>query len=315
MRVIRAIDFLANTGFITDTDLGTDATAEYDDATAYSAGDQRKVTGTAGGAATATYKIYEALQATTGDDPTEDVGTVSPGVGTYWKEVGSVNEWAFANSVIQDQTSKSSSFYIKIDAGQRIPAIAFFNLEAAQINITVNSTANGEVHNQDYSLLQDRSGGSWYNWFFEPIVQMGNFVVMDIPAYTDATVTITISNGSSDAKVGAIIAGKAFTVGESQFDSAYDFINYTRAEYIPELGRTIITEKDFSEDGDIDVVILKARFQYVKQELYKLRGVVSAWIPDENDQGTPIMGYLKSMKTILNGPVAIQANLDIEGVA
>ena len=75
---------------ITDSIFQSSTVAETDEAewasgTTYADGDLVMVTSTAGGAATATHKIYESQAGSnTGNDPTIDDGT-------YWTEVSSTN--------------------------------------------------------------------------------------------------------------------------------------------------------------------------------------------------------------------------------
>lgn len=310
MRMTRRLDVIANQAWLTDDNLGTDATAEYSDATTYAAGAQAKVTGTGGGAATATYKIYESLQAAnTDNDPTVDAGTVSPGFGTWWKEVGSVNEWALFNDVAQDQSTKSGGFYVELTPGSIINAVSVFNVDALSFNITMTDPTEGEVFNTTYTLTENVGVDSWYEFFFEPIIRLNTYSVYDLPPYEEAATKITF-NGTGDVSVGALVAGQSMTVGRSLKGGGISLIDYSEAEYIPTLGRTIIDKRDYAESMDFDVLMPKTRFNYVRQELISSRGKVQAWTAGDAD----IFGYMKDLTILLSADLDYMINIEIEGV-
>lgn len=314
MKIIRKINPFDDLSIITSDNLGTDATTEWTSA-AVVTGAQRKVTTTGNGAATATYKIYEALQGHSNQDPTVDVGTVSLGVGTYWKEVGSVNEVACFNDVVQDQTVNASSIQIEITAGERVDSVAFFNLQAATLNINVSSPTYGsDLYDEDFELTVDRGVTGWYEWFYEPTSFIKNYAVVDLPSYTDAVVTITLSVTSGNASVGVIVFGKSLDAGKVERGSSIELVNYSRGTYVPDLGRTFYESRDYAEDGNIILLIQKTRFQAIKQAMSDLRESPTAVILDESEPGSIIFGFPKDLDFLLGGANYYRANFKIGGM-
>lgn len=312
-KVIRKLNVLADVSVITDHNLGTDATTEWT-TSAVTTGDLRKVTTTANGASVATYAIYEALQGHSNQDPTLDVSTVSPGVGTYWKEVGAVNEYAWANNVAQDKSVKAGSFYIECTPGIRVDSVALVNAVGTSFNITAVSATYGEVFNEDYNLIQPRGLGSYWAYCYEPIVTIKNIAEVAIPAYSDNVITVTLTASSGNAEAGAIIFGQSLDIGIAINGTSFSFEDFSKVNYVPELARTIITERDYREEAGIDVMIERARFPYLKQELIALRNVVSYWLPNPSDQGTGIMGILEDYTIPLRSAEYLLANLQLKGV-
>ncbi len=312
-RVVRKLDFIENPGWVTSNNIAVDTTAEYNSGTAYVLDDEVKVTGTGGGAESATFKTYKNIQGATGQDPTEDVGTVSPGIGSYWKETGSVNEVALFNDTAQDQSENASSIVIEVEPGSRVNAIGFFNLIADTGNITVNEPTLGEVYNQDIAFA-DRDVSTWTDWFYADTVQFKNYAVFDIPAYSLATITITLSVSTGNVSLGALVAGTSLDIGDAIEGTSMSFTDYSRANYVPELGRVIFTERDYTEEESVDSVLLKSRLPILKQELLDLRNVVSMWAADTEDFSTLILGFLDDMDITLSGPIAVLANFQIRGV-
>lgn len=317
MKVIRVLELLGSNK-VTATNLATDSNTEWNTGS-ITAGDIRKVTTTANGASEASYRVYEALTSHTTKDPTVEMDPdnalyVSPGVGTNWKEIGSVAEWAWASNVYQDQSTRNANFYVTVTPAQRIDAIFLGNLVAKEFNVTITSATYGTLHNVDYDVSLPRGLGSWLRWFTEPFANLKDYAIYNLPTAVDAVITITIDNGSSDASAGAILMGQALTVGTAIQGAGFGLDDYSRATFLPSSGRTLITAKNYSRVADIDVLIDKPKFQTLQQEITGLRNVVSVWTGVESDGGTSIMGILERYRTVLEGPEKAIMNLRIKGV-
>ncbi|MEQ8409131.1 MAG: hypothetical protein RKH07_12730 [Gammaproteobacteria bacterium] len=316
MYAIRAIDFLENQNLVDSVTLDTDSTAEYSSGGTYSVGNKVKATTTGGtNAAVATYKIYEAIQSgAQAADPTQDVGTVSPGFGSYWKEIGSVNEWAWANGVIADTTVKTSgNLYFKFIPGQIVDAICLSGLVGESVNITMTSAADGVVHNVDYDLVSYVNINSFYECLFEPLEYVKKISVWDLPAYSDATIEITISVSSGNSEVGSIFVGRELYIGKSLWGSSFGYDDYTRIEYVPELNRTIIEERNYSEESRSMIWLPDYRLESVRESLPTLRAKTTAWINKKDNPGTLTIGILREMTTTLREPNGTFVDVEVGG--
>lgn len=97
---------------------------EYASGTAYAANDRVVVTGTGGGAATATHKIYISQQGSnTGNDPTTDDGT-------WWVEEESTDAWKAFDNVVQDQAVDAGFFTFYLEPDQFVNSAALVNADA-----------------------------------------------------------------------------------------------------------------------------------------------------------------------------------------
>ena len=313
MITILPIDFIESQGLVTSTNLGTDSTVEWT-SVAVSIGDLRKVTTTSNGASSATYKIYEALTAIGLTDPTTDVGTVSPGIGTDWKEVGSVNEWAWANNVLADQATGSGlTIEIELTPAQVINGIGFANVDCELINVEIVDPTDGTVFDEDYDMTSYVGIDSFYDWLFEPIVRSRKLAIFNIPPYPSAVVTITLSVSSGSPSVGAIIAGRQFIVGDSLYGTRFSFDDYSKIEYIPDLGRTIVSERDYSDEVRAQVYVEDARLESVRDYIASLRNVTTVWMADTNDTGTIVFGLLREMVVVLREHNGTFLDLEVGG--
>ena len=314
MRLIRRVEISDDSGHLDSTNVSADSTTEWT-TSAVSEGDQRKVTTTSNGAATATWKIYEALQAHSNQDPTTDVGTVSQFVGTYWKEVSAVNEYKMFDIVPQDQTVNADTIEVTIDIDdQYVTGIAFFNLNATDINITITDDTEGEVYNEDFDLTLGAGVNNWYDWFFEPITRLNNFVVMDLPPYLGATIDITITATGENAACGNCVLGQALKIGDTQFGAGFSMTDYSDISYDPDTQRVTFEEGDYTEDGQFEIQLDNEKFSSTKQQLVGLRNTPVAWVPDENRIGTLLFGYFREFELVLSGPTRSRCILEIAGL-
>jgi hypothetical protein len=318
MWTIRPIDFIANQGLVTSTDLDADGTTEWAGGSdTSSAGDTRKVTTDANGASQVTYKIYRLLSGGTAtQDPTADVGSVSPGKGEHWIEVGSVNEWAWANDVIADVSTKSSGdFYLELTPAQVVNAIALTNVTGNSVNITITSAAEGEVYNRDFDLTSYVGIDDWYEFLFEPLVRYEKVVVFDLPPYVDAVIEITISASGSDTSVGLVVVGQQLRIGETLYGSQLGIDNYSSIDFIPEVNRTVLTERTYSDYGRIQVQIEDYRLEAMRLQMIALLNTTTVWAGDKDDNGTAVFGIMLEMSIGMATKNGTIVDLEIGGAS
>lgn len=313
MYTIKPVDFIANQGLITSDNLGTDSTTEWTSA-AVSVGDLRKVTTTSNGASFASYKIYQAITTTGTTDPTVDVGSVSVGVGTDWKEVSSVNEWAWANEVLADQTTGAgTTIEIQVLPGQVVNAIGFANVDANEIQVVITDPTEGIVYAETFDLTSYVGIDSFYDWLFEPIIENRKLTLFSLPPYIDATIDITVSVPSGNPKIGSIIMGQEFIVGTSLYGTNFSFEDYSAVTYVPELGRTIVTERDYSEETRAVIFIEDVRLEAVRDLIASQRNKLTAWTADKNDSGTTVFGLLREFTVTMRDHNGTFVDLEIGG--
>jgi len=304
MKVIKSTTITE--AILTATDVPETDEAEWSSATTYADGALVMVTGTGGGAASATHEIYESQQGSnTGNDPTIDDGT-------YWTRVSSTNRWKMFNDIVQEQTEQASGLEVELTPAAVTTALAAVNVDCADIDVVMVDPVEGTVFSQNYPMTSYSGITNWYDYFFEAIVRKNELAVIGLPPYSSATITVTF-NDSGTAKVGALVIGTAATIGDSQYGASFGIIDYS-TKSVDAQGRTTITAGTYADEADIDVIIETNRFAQVKSVLTDLRTTPSVWVPDENTDGTIIYGYYREFDVILSGPVVSLCSIQIEGL-
>lgn len=285
----------------------TDATAEYASATTYADGDQVKVTTTSGGAATATFKIYESqVGSNQGNDPTTDSGT-------NWVEVSSTNPYKMFDNIPQDQTQVSGGIDVTITPGEGVNSLALINLTAETVDITVTSlSGGGTVYSETINLSDTTKISSWYEFFFEDALYYSNDVKLDIPYFSDCVITVNI-NGTGTVGCGALIIGKQATLGWTQHGSDFGYVDYSAID-IDADGRFSITTGDFSKRQTLRVDLLVDHWNGIEKALFALRNTPAVWVAEESYKSAIIFGFLREFDIKLSNPALARAEIDLIGL-
>lgn len=286
----------------------TDSTAEYSSATTYADGDLVKVTGTAGGAASATYKIYESqLGSNQGNDPTIDSGT-------NWVEVSSVNEYKMWDSVPQDQTSRADSLTVVVTPGEAINAIAFINTVATSVQITITSAVGGgTVYSATQSLIDTTMVGDWYDYFFEPIRRYGDFAITGLPQYSDCVITLTFTETGGNVLVGACVLGQFAELGTLEHGSQFGLTDYSTTS-VDANGRFTITPGNYSKRWSVTVACETRLWSGVQGIFFDLRNTPVVWIGDEDVPGSIVYGYYREFQINVTNPALTMISLQVQGL-
>lgn len=296
---------------ITDSILQSSTVTEADEAewasgTTYALNDLVMVTGTGGGAATATHKIYKSQAGSNvGNDPTVDDGT-------YWTEVSSTNRWKMFDAIVQDQTTAAGGMTVVLQSLNVINAISGINVNAASVTITMDDAVEGEVYNNTISLISTSGIQDWYAYFFEPIVRDDRFAITGLPPYANADITVEFTE-TGTAKCGALVIGQFADLGFSQHGASISIIDYS-TKTTDAQGRVTITPGAYANKMEVDVVLDTASFKQTKDVLTDIRTTPVVWVAEDNNRGSIIYGYYREFNIILTNPTLSRCALEIEGL-
>lgn len=297
-----------------DSNLNNDPTVSEDDysawspTTTYAAGDRVEFFG----------DIYESLlSSNTGNSPdasSQEFWQLLTGDTSIWIEVSATNRWKAFDSVLNEQATRSETITYSISPSALTNSIAFFNLEAATINVTVTDSVDGEVYNEDYSLVDNGAVDNWYAYFFEPIIRRSEFVSFDLPNYATATIAITIDNGTSDAKVGQIVLGAQKALGVTTYGTSIGIQDYSRKER-DTFGNAEILERRFAQTVDYDIQLATSSVRDVQKTLATYRATPLVYSgTDDGNYGDLVFGYYRNFGINISGPALSDATIEVEGL-
>lgn len=286
---------------LTSCDVPENDYAVYSAATTYALGDKVIVT-------TGDHSIYESLQATNlNHDP-----ATSP---DWWLDSGATNRWKMFDAVVGSQTSQAESLSVTLQPGI-IDSIAFLDIEASTISVTMTDPTEGVVYTETIDLIAKTYINDGWSYFFEPIILDDAVVLMGLPPYSAASIAITISNPSSTAKIGTLIVGAQKSLGGTQYDPAIGITDYSKKE-VDTFGNYTILQRAYSKRMSCSMFLDNSAVDELVRTLAAYRATPVCWVGD--DEGTfssmIIYGFYKSFEITIPGPVISTCSLEIEGLS
>lgn len=261
---------------------------------------------------TSTHLVYEVV-ATPSTTDAPDVGAAKA-VPT-WIVIGYTNKYRMFDGVVGTvSTETASPLTVEITPGDVLTSIAAFNMSGvSSVDITMTDQVEGIVYTKSVNLQDNSAVVDWYQYFFAPIITRSEFVVMDLPTYSQAVTEVSFG-GSSTVSVGTMVAGAQLTLGVACYGTSIQLLDFSRKER-DEFGNFIIVPRRTAKLVDFDVKVDKGRVGYVMRNISALTTTPCVWVgTDEFDDDTIVYGYYRNYINTIDGPVICSATLQIEGL-
>lgn len=301
------IPFTVQDANLISTSIAEDDYAVWNIATAYTTGDRV--------ISTVTHRIYEALQNITGVDPTTD--TADP---PFWLNIGATNRWkAFDKKISDPVTVADGVNTITYELGAfGIPSnsVTLFGLKGREVGLVVTDATDGEVYNQEISLIDNALVNDWFTYFFEPARVKSEAIFEGIPPYANATYDITLTDDTvNEPELGQIVLGQEYTMGTTSYGTSVSIEDFSRKER-DAFGNAILVERPFAKLVDFDFVINTNEVRRTSILLETVRATPAVYYAGPNTEqfGTTIYGFFRSFSINLDGPAITNVTLEVEGL-
>lgn len=256
------------------------------------------------------HSVYRSLvDSNQGNIPTAD-NQVSP---VNWLRVSASNRWAMFSDQINDQSEFADEIDVSFLPGSVVNAIAFFNLDAAEIQVTMTDPVDGVVYDRTFSLVDAGTINTWYGWYFDPLTTARSLAALDLPPYRNATLRAVIRKDGGTAKCGRVTFGAQQNLGITNLNSGIGILDYSRKER-DQFGEPVIVKRNFAKRANYLVSVETQYVDSVQNTLSDLRTVPLTWIGDPNFPSTIIFGYYKDFDIVLTAHSVSTMNLEIEGL-
>lgn len=295
MRIIKPVD--VTPAILTSSNVPEDDFTAWSAATAYAVGDE----------VTYNHRNYEALVAHTGANPETD--TSDP---PKWLDLGATNRWRMFDDKVGSLTEQAGSIAVELQPGAVINSVALFNLLGRSATVTLTDPAEGIVYQRAVSLV-DAGVNNWYDYFFAPIGRQTDFVLLDLPAYGTATLSVTIDNADGTAQVGHLVMGRQAEIGVALYGSGVGITDYSRKQ-TDDFGNAVIVERAFSKRAEFDVSLETSQVARVQRLLAGIRAQPVVWIGEASYEATVLFGYYRDFSISISGPTVSDATITVEGL-
>jgi len=256
------------------------------------------------------HSIYISLQASNQGNQPEDDDLVTP---IFWARKSATNRWAMFSDQINDRTEMADEIVVVFDAAALVDGMAFFNVDATQITIVMDDPVDGVVYDKTFDLIDNSGVADWFAWYFEPIRIQDTLGALDLPPYSNATITVTITNTGEVAKCGVVTFGSQRQLGITDHGTGIGIVDYSRKER-DTFGNPVVIQRSFAKRANYVVTANTGYVGSIQQTLSELRTTNLAWIGSVNFPSTIIFGYYKDFDVILSNPSTSKLSLEIEGL-
>lgn len=257
---------------------------------------------------TTTHKIYISLQATNlNHDPTLTASSA------WWSVVSATNKWKMFDTSTGTQTTATTSFTVVMTPGSIVNTIAFLNVTAANVVITMTDPIAGVVFTQTYYTAQGTLTGSWDSYLWDYVKAKTSFYIEGLPSYVNATVKVQFNNTGTVA-CGVMSFGRSIVLGDTQLGSHFGIIDYS-TKTTDAAGGYTLTQGNFSRKASFSVWVDNGILDTVSQVLTDFRATPATWIGTSTYQGTFIYGFLRDWSVTLSQPTASVLDITIEGLS
>jgi hypothetical protein len=253
------------------------------------------------------HKVYECVQTPN----TGNVPDVSP---LFWAVVGPTNRWAmFSDNEISTQTVLTSPLTVVLKTGY-VNSMALFGLVGSSVWITVRNGIAGPVVYSATKVLDGTIIADWYQYFFEPKVQLTEVVFSNLPPYSDMHITVDIF-GTGTVKCGVLAVGSSYFLGETELGASIGIIDFSRKE-TSAAGVTSFNKRKFSKRMTTQLWLDNANLNKVEQILVDLRATPCAWIGTEVAGFEPltVFGFYRDFSLDIAYQKQSYCHLEIEGL-
>jgi hypothetical protein len=288
----------------------TDGTAgEWGVGVSYTDGDTVRVT------TTGVHKVYEALvDVTGGDSPEDDVLNAVP----KWLEISSTNRWKAFDEKVGSQTSQATSITYTIEPGVIVDSFAFLNMTCATIQVVSTDPIEGEVYNETISMLSTEITGvsgiyDWYTYFFSSNSVITDVVRFNLPPYSAAVLTITITLADGIALCGGIILGPQAFLGNTQYSPSIGIRDYS-VKQTDQFGNQTLVKRSFAKIMTADMTVETASISDVQNILASYRAELIVYVGDDNTPALIVYGFYKDFNIVISYPAYAICSLDVEGI-
>lgn len=297
MRVIEPITM--TDAILTDSNVAENDFAEWDVGTAYVTGDKVIVL--------STHSIYEAVQNTTGNDPTTDDGT-------YWLNIGATNRWKAFDGSIESQTERSLSISYEFTVDGNYASLALLNIVGAQVTVDIDDPSSGALPTRTYSLVDTSGVVDWFTYFYAPSISQNQIIISDLPIYTGAVVTVELS-GAGDVALGEMVIGTDYEIGQTITGTSLGIEDFS-TKGKDEFGRTVIVERAFADLVTFEFAFPATTSRRVRRILTDLRAKPAVYYAGSGliDLGGQVYGFPRDFRINLQTPTMSFATLEIEGL-
>lgn len=236
---------------------------------------------------------------------------------TKWTQVGPSNAWSMFDLRRNTATVVPGSLTVVLTPGYRVNSILLSALVANAATITVTSGVT-TVYSKTYDL-NTREVLDWYDYYFAPFSTQPSIIEFDLPPYTNAVITVTLSATSGNVECGACVIGTYQFIGDVQYEAESDVLNFSTVTRDFDGGTAEMIPRRNVPKTVQNIIFDKALVNSIRALRDALGGTpaVYAGLTDSGDgyfESLLIVGFYKRWTINLKHPRHASSTLEVEEI-
>lgn len=254
----------------------------------------------------ATFDLYEVVVASTTDSPTAGYAKDPK----TWDRVGKVNRYACFDNIVGNPTVGTNIDMTIAADGTLTNGFAFLNVSGSSLQITVTDPTDGVVYDQSISLSDNSGIGSWYDWYFAPVITSPDQVITSLPLYASASIRIRIAGAGS---IGEMVLGRVTDLGIATYGTQVGILDFSRKDR-DTFGNSILIRRAFARRVQYSAHVSTPLVGYVSRIFSERRALPTVYIGSEEHPETIAYGFFRDFTITLAGPSSSDCSIEVEGL-
>lgn len=253
-------------------------------------------------------EVYQAIQGSTGQDPTTDT------TNTYWIYYGVTNTLKPFDNIVSSRAKQSGNITYQIFSTDFLSGIALLDLINISTVLVTVSIITGDppsaelIYNSGTVSLQNGVTGTYKR----------NYSFTDLPLYKNVTITVTLNrlSTSAPAELGEIVLGKTINLGFTEYGASTGIIDYS-SKTQDDFGNYSVVPRAFSKKSSVKLKVLPGQIDYTIKTLTNFRSTPVVWVTVDNTNYTGILliyGFYKDFTLTIPDCSLAELSLNIEGL-
>ncbi|WYK04480.1 hypothetical protein DWF04_000010 [Cereibacter sphaeroides f. sp. denitrificans] len=207
-----------------------------------------------------------------------------------WQIISATNRWRLFDGKPSVRATDEDEIVVELAPAVAIAGVAGFEISAAKVRVTMTN-AGEVVYEREIAMQDETVIGDWYSYYFEPITELSEFVLVDLPPYANAVVKVEALRPGGDVSVGQIVLGPVWAIGSTAVKgTGFQGVDFSYVEQ-DEFGDLTTVRRAATRLSTFEVWVDNAQLLGLDARLRGLRGGTAAvWVGD-TDARKAAMNY------------------------
>jgi hypothetical protein len=216
------------------------------------------------------------------------------------------------DQVSGSQTVQAEEICIAIRPGI-IDSLGFVATLGTKIEAVMYDPVEGIVYTETIDLIYKSTVNDAYSYMVEPIITADAGALLGIPPYSNATLSLRISNPGGNAKCGTFVVGLQFDFGGTEWNPVKGIVSYS-VKGANDFGEYELIKRNNAKKMSATVIVENDRFDAVDQIMAQYESVIVFWVGTDAAYSAFIMlGFYNEYSMPLGVEQSV-LSVEIEGV-